>query len=91
MEYEYIVLEHGQKYPRDATVFGSIWEDRRMVSAVAETAAEDYWDNCIGWEATWPLTFELFRDGKSIGRYVVEMEARPEFSATKADAEKGGE
>jgi hypothetical protein len=88
MEYQYIVIEHGQKYPFDAAAFEGPLTTLRLV---AEVAADHYWHNRDGWEATWPLTFELFRDGQSLGRCVVDVEAQPLFGAVKEYSEKGGE
>jgi hypothetical protein len=51
---------------------------------MAEDAAQDYFDNHDGWESTWPLTFVILdEDLNELGSFVVEMEAVPQFWATK--------
>lgn len=52
---------------------------------LAEAAAEDYHRKHDGWEATWPLQLVIMRtDGSTIGKYIVEREYEPTFSATEA-------
>jgi len=80
MKYEYMVLDYGAEYPRDAVKISCGWDNPEDV---AEEAAQDYWDNCDGWEASWPNTFEIFDEGKSVGKFVVEMEATPTFYTIK--------
>ena len=49
---------------------------------IAEEAAKQYHQNHDGWEATWPLDFEIFlENGESLGIYTVEREYEPFFSA----------
>jgi hypothetical protein len=53
---------------------------------VAEAAADDYFDEHDGWESRWPLVFRLFtEDGEEVGDFLVELEARPHFSAGRVE------
>ena len=52
---------------------------------IAEDAAENYWDYFTGWEDDWPQSFEIFHEGKSLGRFTVNQEPRPEFHAEKEE------
>lgn len=56
----------------------------------AEWCAEDFFDNCDGWEADWPQIIALHdgSGGPEIGRYRVELEARPEFHAREIDEQE---
>lgn len=49
----------------------------------AVDAAEDYHGNHDGWEDRWPIEIEIFdsEDGPSAGRFEVERESVPQFSA----------
>lgn len=51
----------------------------------AEACAEDYFHNHDGFEANWPLTFAIFDGftGPEIGRWEVELEYKPSFSAAQ--------
>lgn len=53
----------------------------------ARECAQDYWDNHDGWEASWPLTFVLHdgEGGPELGRFFVDMEARPSFTAARKE------
>ena len=54
---------------------------------MAEAAAQDYWSNHDGFEARWPLTFEiLLPDGGLIGSAAVEMDHEPVFTAKPHNA-----
>lgn len=82
--YEYIVASHNDKYPFNAESIDSIWDlDDDELEETAAEAASDYFDNHDGWESKWPLTFELFLDGKSLGTFRVKQETMPVFRAEK--------
>ncbi|CAB3812134.1 hypothetical protein [Achromobacter denitrificans] len=51
----------------------------------AEACAEDYFRNHDGFEANWPLTFAIFDGftGPEIGRWEVQLEYEPSFSAAQ--------
>lgn len=72
---------HGNKYE-----FESKYYEREDV---AEDCAEDYFDNHDGWEAIWPLEITLYNldETRIIGKFRVELEQRPHFSATKINEE----
>ena len=57
------------------------WNDEDL-DYMAADAAKDYFENCDGWEASWPIDFEIFIDGDSKGTFTVELEHEPTFSAT---------
>ena len=70
---------HGHRYAYDLP---GEWEAEDDIEEMAEAAASDYWGNYNGFEAHWPLTFEiLLTDGGLIGSAVVEMDAEPVFTA----------
>ena len=50
---------------------------------IADLAAEHFYNNCDGWEYEWPIKFEMFYDGKSIGTFEVEMSMEPTFGSRK--------
>jgi hypothetical protein len=80
--YEYIVKDLGEKYPDDARGLDSEW-DEDCPDYVAEDAGQDNYDNHDGWEDSWPMKFEIFSEGKSLGVYWVNMEAEPRFYANE--------
>lgn len=81
-DYKYFIPEHGGTIV-DACPFTTSWRPAQG-EHVAEEAAEHYHDTG-GWEATWPITFELWTaEGVSLGRFKVEREAVPSFHATEA-------
>lgn len=81
-EYEYITLGCGKEYPSDALSFYSLLSPIET-EWLAETAAQDLWDNHDGWEAIWPITFQIFHKGQSLGKFMVDMEAEPVFYAVE--------
>lgn len=56
---------------------------------MAVDAAEDYHSNHDGWEARWPLTFAIYETeyGPEVGRFTVEREYEPQFSASPLQAQ----
>ncbi|ERT10476.1 hypothetical protein O185_24645 [Photorhabdus temperata J3] len=79
-KYEYIIS--GDKYPNDAYEFESWWHEYYK-SYIAEDAAEDYYEYNDGRESNWPIDFEIYINGKSLGIFTVSLESEPVFSATK--------
>lgn len=70
---------NGHRYAHDLT---GEWEADDDLEEMAEAAAQDYWSNHDGFEARWPLTFDiLLPDGGLIGSAVVEMDTEPAFTA----------
>ena len=50
---------------------------------MAESAAEDYFDNHDGWESKWPLRIAIWdADGNKLGECDVDREDRPHFIAS---------
>ena len=82
--YKYCVPDHCDE---SRYSFESQWQnDPNYLEYIAEDAAENYHDSHDGWESVWSLTFEIFLEGgKSLGEFVVDLEARPHFSATAKD------
>ncbi len=58
----------------------SSW-DAEDATEIAEDAGKEYYHEHDGWEASWPLDFEIFSEGKSLGVFTVTQEAEPTFSA----------
>jgi hypothetical protein len=56
----------------------------------AVDAAEDYYSNHDGWEAKWPLTFTIYEseEGLEVAAFDVEMEAVPQFTASRRDSQR---
>jgi hypothetical protein len=82
-KYKFTVPDHGDQEFQ----FESTWDHEKNPDYsiwIVEEAAEYYHDNCDGYECGWPLIFELFTmDGKLLGKFEVEREAVPQFSATR--------
>ena len=90
MKVQYIILDHGEEFPGDATEIETTWNPADGPSHAdwaAEDCAEHEHSHCDGWEASWPLDFEIFVKGKSIGVFSVEREAIPAFIASKKRGE----
>lgn len=63
------------------------WEADDELEEMAEAAAQDYWSYHDGFEAHWPLTFEiLLPNGGLIGSAAVEMDTEPVFMAKPHNA-----
>ncbi|OWO78681.1 hypothetical protein B5C26_23605 [Photorhabdus luminescens] len=52
---------------------------------LAEECAEDYFDNHDGWDDIWPLDIYIWIDNESVGKFTVNIEMEPAFSAKKVD------
>lgn len=47
---------------------------------VGTIAAEDFYNNCDGWESSWPQTFLFYNsDDEFLGAVEVDMEMEPTF------------
>ena len=88
--YEYTVEARGPSYPSDAYKLSSDFGPEDL-EWVAEDAGRDYWNSHDGWECRWPLKFEIFAQGKSLGRFEVGVEVEPTFSANQIEDEPGTE
>lgn len=66
------------------------WSEEHDIEELAEAAAEDYWRNWRnhdGWEARWPLTFEiLLPNGEVLGTCSVSLDMEPVFVVTTHNA-----
>ena len=76
IDLEYIMPQCQEKYPDDAR---KIVVSDQIDSNMAEDVAENFHNNCDGREHHWPVDFELFREGESIGIFRVNREAVPQF------------
>ena len=55
----------------------------------AEDAADDYHSNHDGWDGAWPIVLMLLtEDGSEIGRFDIEREFDPVFSARKLEVDE---
>lgn len=77
--------EPGYVHRYELTVGGTYdlseaWDQESLI----EQAANDYHSNRDGWEAHWPLTFEIAEteDGPALARFEVELEWDPTFHAS---------
>ena len=52
----------------------------------ARDAAEDYYDNHDGWEASWPLEIKVYSDEVLVGTFEAEMEMTPAFLVSEIAA-----
>jgi hypothetical protein len=57
----------------------SVWDDE-STEYIAEECAEDFYENQDGWEASWPINFYLFEDGKD--DYFAVVEVHLDFTPT---------
>jgi len=56
------------------------------ITDLAEKAAEDYYSEHDGWEASWPCHIWLWKeDATPIGCYLVTLEAVPTFRAWRSE------
>ena len=77
---EYIIGEHGERYPEDTTKLCQKGKVNVRGIALAERVAEEFFHNG-GYECTWPLTFDVCVNGAMTGSYEVELEHIPYFTA----------
>lgn len=58
---------------------GRRWDAHEL----AELAADDYFHQHDGWDSGWPLTITIYETetGPAIGKFLVECEYEPAFSA----------
>ena len=77
--YKYEIENDGERYEFDHNG-ASDWETGRVW--IAEAAAEDFFHNHDGWEASWPIEFSIFEAGdKFLGTFSVDCKAVPQFLA----------
>lgn len=60
--------------------FSSKW-DADDLKWLAEDAAQNYHSNHDGWEADWPVKLAIFDGDICLGKFEVELEFDPSFSA----------
>lgn len=79
MKIEYVILDLGGE--------DEIYEletDNYILQNTATEAAEDFHNNHDGWDvSSWPLTFRIIQDGKTVGDVEVDRETVPHFYAIK--------
>lgn len=78
--YEYSVEPYDDRYSFESkfTADSKHW--------LAEDAAEEFFHEHDGWESKWPLVFNVYDDDRHLGRYSVDVEHQPHFSATRMEA-----
>lgn len=66
---------YGQRFELDVTGAPS-------PTSLAMICGRDFFHEHDGWEASWPIPFQLFdSDGMPSGTFSVDMEAEPQFIA----------
>lgn len=87
--YRYGIVEYDHGVDDGYKVETSWHLDDEALGYIAEDAAEDFYNNCDGWESEWPLTFIIWdNDGKEMGRYRVVIESAPLFTASEIKEEE---
>lgn len=82
-EYKYCIIyddEAGVDELEPDYSFESCW-DADDLEWLAEDAANDYHSNHDGWEASWPVKFAIFDGDTVLGKFEIELEFQPSFSA----------
>jgi len=88
-QFKYWIVEHGMSI-KSAQSFPSRYGNGYYLNdkyeyalhELAEEAAEHEHYNRGGWEYSFPLTFVLATsEDKELGRFIVERDAKPEFTA----------
>ena len=78
----YDVDNENQKYKLEESYFSSFVDND--LPFIASECAKNFWDNHDGWEGSWPMMFELYdNEMKSLGKFDVEQEYDPTFSASE--------
>lgn len=77
-EYHYTSPDNGIDEP---IKFTSIWnaEEEYQQTWIAEKAAKHFFDNCDGWESSWPIEITVV----GVGTFRVEIEYDPTFMVTR--------
>ncbi|MGM0935919.1 MAG: hypothetical protein ACQEWL_04785 [Pseudomonadota bacterium] len=52
---------------------------------LAETCAEDFYDNHDGWEVEWPCLFMIWIDDTYLGMFEAELDHTPVFTTKNVD------
>ena len=84
----YTTYEDGYRYCILSEPVADIYSEWDLES-LAEKAAADFHSERDGWEGQWPRTITLYagKDGPELGRFTVEREYEPSFSAQRATPE----
>ncbi|EKS29278.1 hypothetical protein [Afipia felis] len=82
-DYQYEVENDGERYDFKSnftsdTETGKGW--------LAESAAEDFYNEHDGWEARWPLEFSIYEGETFLGCFSVDMESQPHFYSSRVAA-----
>ncbi len=88
MELQYSVGDHPDyhepdsrfNFPSKQGTYGGDW------ALVATDLAEDYHHGHDGWEASWPVTLKIWKDGECVREFEIEREAVPSFHVIKEKA-----
>lgn len=83
MKLKYIVPDYEQELEDAYEVEVKDYEESWLEFAAAHVA-EDFENNHDGWEAGWPVEFDIYKeDNTLLGRFRVEREYSPYFLAKK--------
>jgi len=77
LKYEYTIKSDHMKYPEDAVSLDSVDFYFEHIYDMAEAAAETEYN--LNPKTSWPKTFEIFKNGKSLGSVVIDIERVPIF------------
>ena len=93
LKFRCVCLDHNGSTPPSFEYGFTYHSNYRSVDVhydlIVSDMAEYFFHNHDGWEAKWPLTFRIWEElsdeteGKLIGDFEVEMEARPHFRTWK--------
>lgn len=59
--------------------------DNWELELIATNIADHYWSYYGGYESGWPMKFEIFAGGVSLGIFEVDMEMSPNFTSRRVD------
>lgn len=85
----YTAYDGGYRYAMESKQAAD-WDGESDLEFIAEEAAADFHSEHDGWEGVWPRTITLYdgKEGAELGRFTVEREYEPSFSAQRADETK---
>ncbi len=75
---EYIVPNFGERYPDDATELPD-GRDNSPLRELGRLVGDHLFHQRQGYEAAWPLTFEVYRNRTKLAVLEVDLEAEPVF------------
>lgn len=79
-ESEYSQIDDGDKFTLSGDTSEYIHDE--LVNFCVQECASEYHDHHDGWEDEWPIYFILWINGACKGKFRVELEHEPVFTAT---------